>query len=161
MTTICRGETTMTSAVSGRAMETRLMSTGVSSRTDWLAFTEIDFAEGTAVSCSGKARAETPLRSTRQSAQPAVTSHDLPITLHTPFKKFERPRSIDLLFRALVPLDDFHGVRLFLRGGGSNGGRRRLPGDTPGLGFLRGGRRNDGRVPERREESPLVDPSGR
>jgi hypothetical protein len=36
-------------------METRLISKGVSTITDWLAYTESDLAGGFAASCSGKA----------------------------------------------------------------------------------------------------------
>jgi len=76
----------MTSAVSGRAMETRLMSKGLSSRIDWFARTWSCFAGWGAASDAAWACADTPPRSPRQSRQTALMSHDLLRTPHPLWK---------------------------------------------------------------------------
>src|SRR5512143_1679512 len=158
ITTICRGETTMTSAVSGRAMDTRRMSKALSRRTDWLAYRESVFPGAFAASGFARARAGTPARSPRQSTLTAMKSPlVLVATPLTPSRKFISGDLLEILFRPLVPLDHLDGVRLPRRRGRSSFLLR----DPSGLLLVsRCGRKSDGRLPIRGEQTSLVDPPG-
>ncbi len=121
--------------------------------------TWIGFAGGDATPDSGWAWADTPPRSPRQSRQTALMSHDLLRTPHPLWK---------ILF--LDVQSSFSSVRLFplmtstmyaFFGGGAE--RRATAPSWRHAGVCPpspGRIRHEGRVPERRKETPFVDPSG-